>query len=445
MVTKRNDRVVVLGGGVVSSLGHCVDDLWSSILEGRTCVDTIPTHWGEYYESKSKYWSPLNLPDYSKSNLRRSDRLTLDVNVLNSVVASDEAVRTSGLTQTSPTEKTQRLKITSNRTGIFVGTGLGCVTSTLDNFAPHLLNGLYGNPRSDQIPPHAVSYLRDHKRVSPVASLMSMGNSIAAQLAIRYDITGPVETNLMACSSGAYAIHRASECIRSGDIDVAICGGSEYYGDHSGAIFMAFDRLGTLAHADLPADKINRPFDKARSGFLFSQGASCFVVLARESYATAIKRPIAELKASGCTTDAHSLVAISKDKNSIRELIDQTLTKAGLTPDDIDYVSAHGTSTNQNDLIEGNLIAEIFGERPAVNSAKSYLGHTIAASGAIEMLLSVKVLETGTIYRNLNLSKPICPIWLPKTTVKMPVKNALTQNFGFGGHNVAIVVSNYHN
>ena len=246
---------------------------------------------------------------------------------------------------------------------------------------------------------------------------------------------------MAACAAGSWAISRGFESIQSGQLDFALCGGSEYYGDFAGAIFMAFDRLGTLAQPSLPPDKVNRPFDLARSGFLFSQGGACMLTLeSLESARDRGRQPVAEILSVARSSDANSLVAISQSDNAISSMITSALSFAGLQTRDIDYVNAHGTGTIQNDEVEASIIEKLFPHGPFVNSTKSLLGHTIGASGAIEAAATALSLSKQELHPSLNLTFPIRDLNFVKESSSVNISHALTHNFGFGGHNVGIVM-----
>jgi len=246
---------------------------------------------------------------------------------------------------------------------------------------------------------------------------------------------------MAACAAGAWAISRGFESIQNGQLDFALCGGSEYYGDFAGAIFMAFDRLGTLAQPSLTPDQANRPFDLGRSGFLFSQGAACMLALETlQSARDRGRQPLAEILGVARSSDANSLVAISQFDNSISSMIESALSAARVQPRDIDYVNAHGTGTIQNDAIEAFIIEKLFPHGPLVNSTKSLLGHTIGASGAIEAAVTALSLSKQEVHPSLNLDAPIIDLNFAKESSREEMSHALTHNFGFGGHNVGIVM-----
>lgn len=443
-------RVVITGLGVVSAIGNSPLAFWESCLEGRTHVEEIPHTWYDYYSPKSRYWSPLEDPNYAAYGVRRVDLLSYDKAVLNAIVAADDAIESAQLSKRLTNEKDRKHTLDqflSHKSGVFCGSGLGCITSAFDNYVPHLLGNwsknamVNGASEMSDVNRLLRDALAQNPRVSPIASLKSMSSSLSAVLSIRYGFRGPNETVMAACAAGSWAISRGFESIQSGQLDFALCGGSEYYGDFAGAVFMAFDRLCTLAQPSLPPDQVNRPFDLARSGFLFSQGGACMLTLeSLESARNRGRQPIAEILGIARSSDANSLVAISQSDNSISSMITSALSFAGLETRDIDYINAHGTGTIQNDEVEASIIEKLFPHGPFVNSTKSLLGHTIGASGAIEAAATALSLSKQELHPSLNLTFPIRDLNFVKESSSVNISHALTHNFGFGGHNVGIVM-----
>lgn len=442
--------VAVTGIGVVSSLGNDWGSFWQSCIEGKTLIEPVPTYWAQYYESKSNYWSPLELPDYSLMGLKRSDVLSIDPAALNAMYAAEQAISGSSCEKSIIDERSGRYRIESfdeYRCGAFIGTGLGCITSTFQNYVPHLLgrfrkelDGFSGEPSPTTFARELVANIETQPRVLPVASTKSMANSISAQIAIRNGLKGPNETCMAACAAGASAIARAYELIAFGKLDFALAGGTEYYGDRAGGVFMAFDRLNTLAKGERPGNEINRPFDRARSGFLFSQGGACVLALECADSAKARGVPIlAFLKGSSTTSDAFSLAALAPGGAAIRRMIGECIADAGIGADDIDYVNAHGTATVQNDELEAAIIDDAFRNKPFINATKSLLGHTIGACGAIEAAVSAFSIYSGELHPNLNLDSPIRDLNFVQERQRANICSAFTQNFGFGGHNVGLI------
>ena len=443
-------EVVVTGLGVVSSLGNDLAGFWDSCLRGRSVVSRIPEHWRHYFDPKSAHWSPLTVPDYSSVGVRRSDLLSYDRAALNVIYAAEQALKHSACEKSCVDERSGRYEIPSldaYRCGIYVGTGLGCITSTFENYVPHLFGRIVGGFKANgiqgeqsKLAVELASNVAAHPRVLGVASTKCMANSTSALLSIRYGFHGPNETIISACASGSSAIARAYEQIAHGRIDFALAGGTEYYGDRAGGVFMAFDRLNTLAKARSDDDEVNRPFDTARTGFLFSQGGACILTL--ESYEFARARgaqALARLKGSYSTSDAYSLAALSPDGFAIRSMIKGALCDANVVAAEIDYVNAHGTGTVLNDELEAAVLESEFPHRPFVNSTKALLGHTIGACGAFEAAVAVLGVHTGELHPSVNLHNPIRDLNFVVERTSANIRNAFTHNFGFGGHNVGLV------
>jgi len=450
VITAPDRRVFITGLGVVSAIGSSQSAFWDSCIAGRSRIEEIPHTWHDYYLPKSRYWSPVADPSYADYGLRRVDLLSYDKAVLNAIVAADDALESAGLVKRLMNEKDGKYSLEyfpPQRSGVFCGSGLGCITSAFDNYVPHLLGSwsksasLSDDAGTEDVHRPLKVALAHNPRVSPIASLKSMSSSLSAVLSIRYGIRGPNETVMAACAAGSWAISRGFESIQNGQLDFALCGGSEYYGDFAGAIFMAFDRLGTLVQPSLPTHQANRPFDVARSGFLFSQGGACMLALETlKSARDRGRRPFAEILGVARSSDANSLVAISQADNSISSMILSALSSACLQPQDIDYINAHGTGTIQNDEIEASIIRDLFPHGPLINSTKSLLGHTIGASGAIEAAVTALSLSNQELHGSLNLKDPIGDLNFVRESSRTQMHHALTHNFGFGGHNVGIVM-----
>jgi 3-oxoacyl-[acyl-carrier-protein] synthase II len=379
--------------------------------------------------------------------------LRYDRVVLNAMTAADDAIADAGIEKSVHDARARSFRLSgidTDRTGIFIGTGLGCISSAFNNYVPHLLgassNELFAGVDSNEEQSSLAELhanLKDSPRVNPFASCQSMANAIGALLSIRYGSRGATETLIYACAAGTAAIARAFRAIQYGEIDIAIAGGSEYYGDRAGGVFMAFDRLQTLVASTAALDLGNRPFDEDRSGFLFSQGGAGIVVLESEKHARERgASPYAAIKGMSITSDAHSLAAISEENNAIDLMFRKLLDDSGLEASDIAYVNAHGTSTVQNDAIESKILARQFPNRPYVNSTKSLLGHTIGASGAIECIVTVLSMRDGKIHPSRNLETPVLDLNFATRVCESQIEFAVTHSFGFGGHNAGLVLQN---
>jgi 3-oxoacyl-[acyl-carrier-protein] synthase II len=446
-------QVAVTGIGIVSALGHEIEEFWRNCIDGASPCTPVPSHWSVYYKAKSKFWSPLPLPPYETAGIRRIELLSYDPACLNAMFAGTMALRNANLGIAPYDEKGNRyrlLDVDRRRSGVFIGTGLGCISSSFQNYVPHLLAPLRGDLESpdfatlqseqQSVREELLEYLRESPRVSQVASLKSMGSSISAALSIRYGFTGPNQTTLGACAAGLMALCQGFESIASGQLDLALVGGSEYYGDRAGGVFMAFDRINTLTTGDCAGSPANCPFDESRTGFLFSQGAACVLVLEKLDQAIARGAPIlAKVHNAGMSSDAYSMVAISEEDNSIESLLEEVLRDSEISPSDIDYVNAHGTGTVQNDAVEARIVRRVFKDHPFVNSTKSLLGHTIGACGAIEAAVVIQSLRTGKLHPSMGLCEPVEPLNFVRSRTAADIRLALTQNFGFGGHNAVAV------
>jgi 3-oxoacyl-[acyl-carrier-protein] synthase II len=449
-------RVLVTGLGAISAFGRGVEPLWQGCLQGAAKVAPIPARWAEYYQPISKIWSPLPEFDYTALGFTRSELLTISPLTLLALTASEEALDQAQIRDLIPrkSNQPQGAEITRKdhpRGGIFIGTGLSVAKAPFDNYRAHLLSGLrqhfteraHDNPDDTLIREH-VEALRAHPRVNPLVIVQSMPNGISAALGIRYRFRGPNDTACYACASGTVAIGRAYAALRNGELDYAIAGGVEHLSDRAGGVFMGFDRLQTLAKPFGEIGEENRPFDKNRSGFLFAEGGAGLMFLETESFArTRAAKPIAEIAGYGLTSDATSLVALSESDNAIEAMFDQALASAQTDRSEIGYINAHGTSTELNDSVEATMVARYFGRRPKINSTKSILGHTIGASGALEAIVCVQSLAHQTVHVSRNLREPVADLNFCTETSALSFEYALSQSFGFGGHNAALVFRRY--
>ncbi|MBI4696316.1 MAG: beta-ketoacyl-[acyl-carrier-protein] synthase family protein [Gammaproteobacteria bacterium] len=450
MSTVRPRRVVVTGMGVVSSIGNDIESFWHACMTGQSRVESTPAHWKLFYEATSKVWSPLTLPDFNAYGLRRADVLVQDPVSLIAIVAAEQALNASGVDREETDAKASSFKVSSvdpDRFGVYVGTGMGGARAPFDNYAVHILHELepeiQGMLERDagQLPHELAAYLKLHPRVNPLVICQTMPNASSALLAIRYGLHGPNDTCCFACASGTIAIGRAYAAVAAGEADMALAGGTEFLGDYAGSVFMGFDRLQTLAKPHKEIGSENRPFDKDRSGFLFSEGGAGMVVV--ESLDHAIRRgakPLAEICSFATSMDATSLVAISADATRIGFMLDALLNKAPASRDEIDYVNAHGTGTRVNDEVEAGIIAAKFGSNVIVNSTKSLLGHTIGASGAIEFIATALSVKEGAVHPSLNVDSPIPGPCIAQKPTHLPIRAAISESFGFGGHNAALLL-----
>jgi 3-oxoacyl-[acyl-carrier-protein] synthase II len=447
--------VVITGMGTLCPLGLTTADFWASCLAGKQAASYIPEQWLEYADYRSRYWAPLPEIDYSEFGISRIDALRLDPVSKLGLVATGQALENAGV-MTRPINQKQTVfeltGINPERTGVFLGTGIGGINTTAVSHTAHLFTRyrkdieeildtteLNANVQTDL---RCMLKAMDFPlRYNPFAVSMIMNNSISANIGIRYQCKGPNNTISVACASSTAALGQAYAAIRSGDLDFSISGGAEYKYDKTGCIFRAYDIAGTLAH-DFPSPlEANRPFDKKRNGFLFSEGAAAILILEEKQHALDRGADIiAEIGAYAETFDAQSIMMPDPDGIQIERMIHSVLSQANVAANELDYINAHGTGTIANDEAECHVIERIFGNQPAVNSTKSLVGHTIGASGALEAQVAALSIRDQITHGNANLDNPISEIRLLKTSENLEISSALTHSFAFGGHNCALML-----
>jgi len=447
-------RVAVTGLGVVSSIGTSVDEFWRNCLAGKSIVEHIPPHWKEYSDFKSTLWSPLAEIDYGERGITRPQRMQHDPVSLNAVLAAQEAISSAGWSPDAENSESQP-PIRDPYTGIYIGTGIGGGHTFLENH----LHPAYARIRNrleafsddggltglqkDTIA-SITEQLHHPRRINPFMASMYMPNTVAATLGIHFSLRGANRTYCQACASGTVAVGEAFKAIQNGEIETALAGGSEYFYDHHGYLFQAFDVARTLVQDSECADTANRPFDERRSGFLFSQGGS--VILTLESLDKAVERQapiLAEVTAFAESFDAHSMMAMAPDGEQIEWMIRRAVGDAGLDIADIDYINAHGTGTISNDKIEAEVLMRVFGSKPLVNATKSLVGHTIGASGALEAAVLALSLHHQRTHPCRNLENPIADLNFVAEPASCALRSGISQSFAFGGHNAAIVMKRF--
>ncbi len=452
-----NRRVVITGTGVISTIGTGVDDFWRSCLQGKSAVAPIPESWHRYADLHSRIWSPLPELDHESLGVTRVERLTLDPVTVLAIGAAREALTSAGFGLKAADSRARTFTLAglnSERVGVYLGTGIGGVNSLMHNHTVHFFERARAALKkiadqavltdSSESLNNVLELMTHGLRFNPYTVPMLMPNAPAASLGIKFSITGPNISCCLACASGTAAMGYAYRQIRLGHVDVALTGGSEYLADDHGAIFRGFDIAGTLARDCENPDTANRPFDAKRSGFLFSQGGAAVLVLeeldhARKRGAT----PIAEVIGYAETFDAHSMMSLAPGGGQIERMLRAALADAGVAADEVNYINAHGTGTENNDKTEAEVIGRVFGKSALVNSTKSLLGHTIGASGAIEALVTALSLRDRTTHICRNLETPVADLNFVRAVAEHDLRVGLSQSFAFGGHNAAVVMRRY--
>lgn len=404
--------VAVTGLGVVTPLGLDVASTWDALVAGRS--GTGPVTAFDATGHACRVAAEVKGFDPSTTGLEPREVRRLDRFAQFAMAAAGEAVRDAGLSM--PLADPERV-------GVYVGNGMG---------------GL--NTIAEQL---AVLSARGPGRVSPFLVPMTLANMASGHVSLAFGAMGPNLAPVSACATGAHAIGEAAEVIRRGDADVMIAGGTEAV---IGALaFAGFAAARALTGLNDEPEAASRPFDATRDGFVMGEGAGILVL---ESLVHAQRRGArvhAVLAGYGSTADAHHATAPREDGRGAARAITNALRQAGVAPDALGYVNAHGTSTPLNDRAETHAIKVAMGDaayRVPVSSTKGALGHLLGAAGAVEAAICVLAIAHGTIPPTINYRHPdpACDLdYVIEGARHRPVSSALTNSFGFGGHNATLV------
>jgi len=408
-------RVVVTGVGLVTALGTGTEETWKGLCDGRSGVGPISrfdtTEFSTRIAAEVKDFDPLRW--FDKKDLKK-----MDFFIYYAVAAADFAMKQSGLTID------QEL---SERVGVFIGSGIGGFT-VIEREHKALLEG---GPR----------------KISPFFIPSSIINLAAGQVSIRFGARGPNSAPCTACSSGAHAVGDAFRVISRGDADAMICGGSEAAITPMGVGgFAAMRALSTRNDEPLRA---SRPFDATRDGFVVGEGAGVLVLEELEYARRRGAKIVAELVGYGMSGDAFHITLPPDDGRGAHRVMLNAITDAGIKPEEIGYINAHGTSTPPNDRIESYAIKQLFGEHAknlAVSSTKSMIGHLLGAAGAVEAGIASLVVQRGVLPPTINYENPDPDYdldYVPNQMRKKDVQYALSNSFGFGGTNAALLFKRY--
>jgi 3-oxoacyl-[acyl-carrier-protein] synthase II len=401
--------------GLVTALGTGTEETWKGLCEGRSGVSTISRFDTAQFTTKIaaevKNFDPLQW--FEKKDVKKMDAF-----IHYAVAAADFAMKQANL------EITPEL---SERTGVFIGSGIGGFTIIERE---HLLF-LQGGPR----------------KISPFFIPSSIINLAAGQVSIRFGARGPNSAPCTACSSGAHAVGDAFRVISRDDADVMICGGSEAAVTAMGV--GGFAAMRALSTRNEEPERASRPFDKERDGFVVGEGAGVIVLEALELAKKRGAKIVAELVGYGMSGDAYHITLPPEDGNGAHRVMLNAITDAGIRPDQVNYINAHGTSTPPNDRIETMAIKRLFGDHArklAVSSTKSMIGHLLGAAGAVEAGITSLVVQRGIMPPTINyeVPDPDCDLdYVPNKARKADVQYALSNSFGFGGTNASLLFKKY--
>ena len=411
-------RVVITGMGVVSSLGMGVDKFWNSIKEGKSGIKTVTKFDVSNFTTKVAAeitdFDPGEFID--KKEAKRMDRYTQYA-----MVATKMAIDVSGLNF----DKEDRYRV-----GVIIGSGIGGIETLEEQ--------------------HKILISKGPGRISPFFIPMMIANIATGRIAISYGIKGFNECVVTACATSNNAIGDAFKVIQRGDADIMITGGAE--ASITPLSFAGFCSMGAMSTTEDP-NIACRPFDKERNGFVMGEGAGIIILEELQHAQNRGANILGEIVGYGCTNDAYHIVAPAPETEgeigSKSMCMKKAMEDAGIRPEDVGYINAHGTSTDYNDKYETMTVKIVFGshaKKLAISSTKSMTGHLLGAAGAVEAIITVMALKEGFLPPTINYRTPDpeCDLdYVPNVGRKADIRFALSNSLGFGGHNATLAFKKY--
>ena len=409
-------RVVITGIGVVSPVGIGVEAFWSSLLAGKSGIGPITQFDAADFPVKIagevKDFDPIQYAGDRKT-VRHMDR-----NAQFAVAAARMAAEDAGLDMAAED---------ASRAGTIVGTGIGGIAMMEET----------------------VRKIEDRGpgKVNPFAVPMMIANMAAAHVSIHFGLTGPVLTDVTACASGTNAIGQACRMIQYGDADIMFAGGTE--ASVTQCPMAGFAAMKALSSRDCPPEEASCPFDNRRDGFVLGEGSGMMVLESLEHAQARGARIYAEIAGYGTNGDAYHITAPRPDGSTQLQCMRKALADAGIAPEEVDYINAHGTSTHLNDMSETAAVKELLGKHAyeiPMNSTKSMTGHLLGAAGAVEAVVCVLSMEHGKVHPTINLKErdPACDLdYVAEGPRDVKINVAMSNSFGFGGHNAVIVLKRW--
>lgn len=401
-------KVVVTGMGMVSSLGFDIQTNWDKLLAGKSGVRTISLFNPSDSITKIAAELPPGFDEHARNYIKKraSGQMTRVTRM--GIVAAKDAVTDSGID-----------------------------FSTLDRKRCSVIMGVVNTGNSTI-----------EKDTTPQNTIFkSMTNSMSAWVSLEFQLLGPNFALNTACASSAYAIALGCDMIRSGKADVVIAGGADSIINQEE--IAGFNALYALSVANNTPEKASKPFSIDRDGFVIGEGAGVIILESEPMARARNARIYAEIAGYALTSEGYNIMAPMKDGEGMANTMKQAMENAGIFPDDVDYINAHGTSTELNDRAETFAVKKVFGEEAfkiPVSSSKSMLGHTIGAAGAIESIITILSIRNDLIHPTINLDQPDPELdldFVPHHSRKKIVRVALSNSFGFGGHNACLVFKKY--
>ena len=407
-------RVVVTGMGCVSPYGIGVERLWNNLINGKSGIKEHNLDKDKHLVKIAGQVPPdINLEPYVDSK----EAKRLDKSIIYALIAAEEAYKDSGLNLD---------KEDTTRIGVIVSTAAGGLIVVTTGYREMMNKGFH--------------------KCSPFTVPMMIANMASGKISIKYGLRGPSKAVLSACATGAHSVGDSFRTIQYGDADIMFAGGAESSVCDFG--IGAFTSARTLSKSNRPPEEVSRPYDKDRDGFVLSEGGAVLILEEREH---AIKRGAkiyAELTAYGQSSDAYDMVAPDPEGKGAELAICNCLKEGNKTPEQIDYINMHGTSTHLGDLAESKTVERIFGDKEKnpnllVSSTKSMTGHMLGAAGSAEAIVAVKTITEGIVPPTINivnLDPEVANLdYVANKAKQKNVKTAISNSFGFGGHNAVLM------
>lgn len=407
-------RVVVTGLGAVTPVGNDVETMWQNIASGQSGIDFLTRLDKEQFPATIS----AEVKDFDPSPyINKKDARKMDLFTQYAVSSAQMAVKDAKLTIDDDI---------ADRVGVWVGSGIGGMQTYEEQFRKFMSKG--------------------HRRVSPFFVPMMIPDMAAGQVSIQLGAKGINSCSVTACASGANSIGDAFKVVQRGDADYMITGGSE--APITNMAMAGFSSMKALSFSEDPKTAC-RPFDKERNGFIMGEGSGILIL---ETLETALERGAhiyGEIVGYGSTGDAYHISAPAEDGEGAARAMQQAIDDAAISTDAVDYINAHGTSTELNDKYETAAIKTVFGDHAKqlpVSSTKSMTGHLLGAGGAVEAVISLKAIGDGLLPPTINYEEedPLCDLdYVPNEARNKDIDYVMSNSFGFGGHNVALVLKKY--
>jgi 3-oxoacyl-[acyl-carrier-protein] synthase II len=409
-------RVVITGAGFVTALGYGPEATWQALLRGESGVAAITrfdtTQFSVKIAAEVKNFDPTVYIE--KKDVRKMDKF-----VQYAIAASEYAVKDAGFSRWDGPA--------AERVGVVIGSGIGGF-ATIES-------------------EHEALLTRGPRRVSPFFIPSAIVNIAAGQVSIRFGARGPNSAPCTACSSGSHAVGDSFRIIQRGEADVMVAGGSE--AAITPLSVAGFDALKALSARNEDPARASRPFDRDRDGFVMGEGSGILILEELKHACARGAKIYAEVVGYGMSGDAHHITAPPPDADGAVRVMKRTLEDAGIAPDEVDYINAHGTSTPPNDRTETAAVKAVFGAhayRLAISSTKSMIGHLLGAAGAVEIGVTALTVRDQAMHPTINqeIPDPDCDLdYVPNRARQAPIRYALSNSFGFGGTNACILLKRF--